>query len=113
MNRRYCLALDLRDDPNAIAAYERYHHAVWPEVLQSLHDAGIVDMEIYRIENRLFMIMEVGDAFSFEAKKAADLSNAVVQKWETLMSTFQQPLPSAKPGEKWLLTTRVFSFKES
>lgn len=113
MNRRFCLALDLRNDPHALSEYDRYHQAVWPEVLQSLRDAGIVDMEIYRIENRLFMIMEVGESFSFEAKRAADLSNAVVQKWETLMSTFQQPLPSAKPGEKWLLTTRVFSLKDS
>jgi len=113
MNRRYCLALDLKDDPALIVEYERHHTAVWPEILQSIRDAGIVDMEIYRIENRLFMIMEVGDSFSFEAKKAADLGNAVVQKWEDLMWKFQQPLRSAKPGEKWLLTTRVFSLKES
>ena len=113
MTRRFCLALDLRNDPHAIAEYDRYHRAVWPEILQSIRDAGVDDMEIYRIENRLFMIMEVGDSFSFEAKKAADLSSAIVQKWETLMSTFQQPLPSAKPGEKWLLTTRVFSLKDS
>ena len=113
MTRRFCLALDLRNDSHAIAEYDRYHSAVWPEVLQSLRDAGIENMEIYRIENRLFMIMEVADSFSFEAKKAADLGNAVVQKWEDLMWKFQQPLRSAKPGEKWLLTTRVFSLKES
>jgi L-rhamnose mutarotase len=113
MVHRHCLALDLKNEPNAIAEYDRYHRAVWPEILQSIRDAGVSDMEIYRIENRLFMIMEVTGNFSFEAKRIADLDNAVVQKWEELMRTFQRPLPSAKPGEKWLPMTRVFSLKQS
>jgi L-rhamnose mutarotase len=70
-------------------------------------------MEIYRVENLLSMIMEVGEKFSFEAKRAADLQNAIVQKWEELMWRFQQPLRSAKPGEKWLPMTRIFSLKNS
>lgn len=113
MNRRFCLALDLKDDSALIAEYERHHQTVWPEILQSIRDSGITDMEIYRIENRLFMIMEVADTFSFEAKRTSDLLNAIVQKWEELMWKFQQPLKSAKPGEKWLLMTRIFSLKNS
>ena len=113
MMRRFCLALDLRNDEHIIAEYDRYHRAVWPEILQSLRDAGINDMEIYRIENRLFMIIDVTESFTFEAKQAADLKSEVVQKWETLMGNFQQPLRSAKPGEKWLRMTRVFSLKDS
>jgi len=111
MLRRHCLALDLKDDPAIIAEYDRYHRAVWPEIMQSLRDAGIDDMEIYRIENRLFMIIEVTESFTFEAKQAADLKSAIVQKWETLMGNFQQPLRSAKSGEKWLRMTRVFSLR--
>jgi L-rhamnose mutarotase len=65
-------------------------------------------MEIYRIENRLFMIMEVDASFSFEAKQQADAENPKVQEWEKLMWNYQQALPSAKPGEKWLLTKKVF-----
>ena len=113
MTRRFCLALDLRNDEHIIAEYDRYHRAVWPEILQSLRDAGIDDMEIYRIENRLFMIIDVTESFTFEAKQAADLRSEIVQKWETLMGNFQQPLRSAKPGEKWLRMTRVFSLKDS
>jgi len=71
MLRRHCLALDLKDDPAVIAEYDRYHRAVWPEILQSLRDAGINDMEIYRIENRLFMIIDVTESFTFEAKQAS------------------------------------------
>ena len=32
---RYCLALDLKDEPELIAAYDEYHRSVWPEVIDS------------------------------------------------------------------------------
>ncbi|GAO42448.1 L-rhamnose mutarotase [Flavihumibacter petaseus] len=108
MAQRYCLALDLRDDPTAWDEYDRYHLEVWPEILASIREAGIESMQIYRTGNRLFMIMETAASFSFADKGAADAANPVVQKWETLMSTFQQALPWAKPGEKWLLMNKVF-----
>ena len=60
--QRHCLALDLRPDPVGIAAYEAHHRAVWPEVLVSLQAAGITCLEIYRIENRLCMLLETDDA---------------------------------------------------
>lgn len=105
---RYCLALDLKDDPSLIAEYERYHRAVWPEILESIKAAGIVGMEIYRTGNRLFMIMEVEEGFSFEAKAGADAANPRVQEWEALMWRYQQALPWAQPGEKWVLMERIF-----
>jgi L-rhamnose mutarotase len=108
MPRRYCLTLDLKNDPALIAEYSRYHENVWPEVRKSIRDAGIEDMEIYLLGNRLFMIMEVNDSFSFESKALADNSNPKVQEWEKLMWKFQQPLPQAKPGEKWLLMEKIF-----
>ena len=105
---RFLLALDLRPDPVSIAAYEAHHRAVWPEVLNSLRAAGITRLEIYRIENRLCMLLEAGDDFSFERKSAGDASNPKVQAWETLMGQYQQPLATAQPGEKWLLMDRIF-----
>jgi len=105
---RYCLALDLKDDPALIAEYERHHRAVWPEILDSIKAAGIADMEIYRSGNRLFMIMEVEEGFSFEAKAGADAANPRVQEWEALMWRYQQALLWAQPGEKWLLMERIF-----
>lgn len=108
MNRRYCLTLDLKDDPELIAEYRRYHERVWPEIVQSIRDAGIEDMEIYLLGTRLFMIMEVHEHFSFEAKTQADRANPKVREWEDLMWKFQKQLPQAKPGEKWLLMERVF-----
>lgn len=106
--QRFCLALDLKPDPELIAEYEAHHRAVWPEILASIREAGILRLEIYRIENRLFMILEADDAFSFEQKARLDAANPRVQAWETLMWQYQQALPTARPGEKWLLAERIF-----
>jgi L-rhamnose mutarotase len=111
MRRRFCLTLDLKDDPKLIAEYKRYHEKIWPEITRSIKDAGIEDMEIYLLGTRMFMIMEVNDKFSFDAKARADRNNPKVQEWEKLMWTFQQVLPQAKPGEKWLLMERIFSLE--
>jgi len=110
---RYCLALDLKKDPALIAEYEQWHRDVWPEIKQSIRDGGIVDMEIYRLEDRLFMIMETGEGFSFEKKGAMDAVNPAVQKWEELMWKYQSAVPGGKAGEKWRLLTRIFSLNES
>ena len=108
MNRRYCLALDLKNDDALIAEYEEYHRAVWPEIIKSIKDAGIEQMEIYRTGNRLFMIMEVNDDFSFEKKAISDAADDKVQQWEQLMWKYQQSLPMSKPGEKWIPMKKIF-----
>src|SRR3989442_7752455 len=108
MLKRHCLTLDLKDDPALVAKYKRYHQKIWPEIADSIKSSGIVDMEIYLLGTRLFMIMEVDEHFSFEAKAKADQNNPKVQEWEQLMWRFQKPLPQAKPGEKWLLMERIF-----
>jgi len=105
---RYCYAIDLFDDPKIIEEYEKYHEAVWPEILQSLKDADIVDMEIYRVLNRLFLIIEGNDRFSFERKMEMDRKNPKVQEWEKLMWNYQQGLPGLPPGEKWMPAKLVF-----
>jgi L-rhamnose mutarotase len=108
--KRYCLALDLKDDPQLIAEYEYWHRAEngWPEVKRSILDAGIMEMQIYRTGNRLMMIMETNDQFNVTAKTASDAANPKVQEWEQLMWKFQQPLPWAKEGEKWVMMEQIF-----
>lgn len=111
MTRRYCLTLDLKDDPALIAEYKRYHEKIWPEITKSIHDAGVVDMELYLLGTRMFMIMEVNESFSFDRKSVADRNNSKVQEWEALMWRFQKALPEARPGEKWLLMERIFKLE--
>jgi L-rhamnose mutarotase len=112
MNRRFCLTLDLKNDPDLIAEYKRYHRKIWPEITASLHASGVIDMEIYLLGTRMFMIMEVNEQFSFEAKAKADRANPKVQEWEELMWRFQSALPDTPPGEKWLLMERIFKLED-
>ena len=81
---------------------------VRPAVTRSIKDAGVLDMEIYLTGNRMFMLMEVEDSFSFEKKARMDEENKEVQEWEELMWNFQQALPWAKNGEKWLRMEKIF-----
>ena len=108
--KRYCLALDLKDDPKLIAEYERWHKTEnsWPEIRKSILDAEILDMQIYRTGNRLFMIMETSDHYDAEKKRQMDALNPKVQEWEQLMWIFQQPLPWAKDNEKWVIMEQIF-----
>lgn len=108
--KRYCLALDLIEDPDLIAEYEHWHKSenARPGIKKSITDAGIINMEIFRTGNRLFMIMETEDDFSFDKKAAMDADNAKVQEWEKFVWKFQQPLPWAKEGEKWILMNQIF-----
>ena len=106
--QRTCLTLDLVDDAVLIAEYEKYHVKIWPEIEKSIKDSGIITMQIYRLHTRMFMIIDAEDWFTFEAKSKADAENPKVQDWEQLMWKYQAALPQAKPGEKWLLMTKIF-----
>ena len=93
--KRYCLALDLKDDPKLIAEYERWHAAGagWPEVRQNDLNAGIIDLQIYRTGTRMFMIMETDDDFSFEKKAAT----GCYQPTRAGMGTADVGLPATPP----------------
>jgi len=106
--------VDLKDDPERIAVYEAHHRKVWPEILQSLRDSGILSMEIYRVRNRMFMVMETRDDFSFSEKNRLDLANPRVREWEELMGQFQQSLPWEDPDDawKWKPMDRIFAFHD-
>jgi L-rhamnose mutarotase len=106
--KKYCLALDLVEDPNLISDYKIHHKNVWPEIEKSIKNTGITNLEIYCISNRLFMIIEAEDNFSFEEKNKKDINNPKVLEWETLMWKYQQALPVAKPGEKWMLMDLIY-----
>jgi L-rhamnose mutarotase len=111
MPQRHCLTLDLKNDPALIAEYKRYHENVWPEIKQSLRDAGILGMEIYLLRTRMFMIIETIDSFSFATKAELDRNNPKVMEWENLMGRFQQPFTNdARPEARWQPMERVFKF---
>ena len=112
MNKRYCLTLNLKNEPELIRQYEEHHKKVWPEIIDSIRSSGIEQMEIYRLGTRLFMIMEVNEAFSFERKNEMDKNDNKVQEWEELMWRYQQPLEEAVKGEKCMLLNKIFDLNE-
>ncbi|MBT4416262.1 MAG: L-rhamnose mutarotase [Flavobacteriaceae bacterium] len=110
--KKYCLALDLKDDQKKIDTYKAYHQNVWPEINKSIKDSGIKEAEIYLTGNRLFMIIKVDDSFSFDKKAKLDAENTKVQQWEKLMWTFQKGLPNTKKGTKWVLMDRIYNLNK-
>jgi L-rhamnose mutarotase len=111
---RHVLTLDLRDDPAAIAAYCDYHARVWPEVVRSLETAGVEHLEIYLLQRRLVMIVEVKRGL--DLRRAFDqhaASSPKVAEWERLMKTLQQPPPGARAGEWWALMEPVYTLRGS
>lgn len=104
------MALDLIDDADLIAEYEAYHQPQnsRPEITDSIRQSGIINMDIYRTGNRLLMIIEAEDEFSMQEKETLDSANPAVQDWEKLMWKFQQPLPWAKNGEKWIEMKNIY-----
>ncbi len=108
--KRFCFSCDLKDNPQLITEYKNYHSArnIWPEITQSIKDAGGLDMQIYLIGNRMFMIMEVDETFDPAKKAKMDANNPKVQEWEQLMWKYQQALPWAKEGEKWIQLEQIF-----
>lgn len=111
---RHVLLLDLKDDAEAIAAYEAAHRpgGVPDAVLESIRAAGIEDMTIYRAGNRLVMVMETAPGFDGAAKAAADNANADVHAWEARMDLFQQRLPFAADEQKWVPAVPIFGLAE-
>lgn len=109
MSRRMVYALDLVADAALIAAYEARHaaDAVWPEVVRDIRERGHLDMEIWRVDDRLVMIADVVDDFPLPADPALQPRIAA---WEAEMDAFQQPI---RPnGAKWAVMTRIFSLAE-
>jgi L-rhamnose mutarotase len=109
--KRYCLTLNLRDDAALIAEYIEHHREGRPEIHQSIRDAGVVDMQIFELDGRLFMIMDTADDFTFERKARMDAANPKVQEWEALMARFQDVDAAGDPSAKWQLMTKIFQLK--
>lgn len=112
-SKKLCYACDLVNNPELIEQYKSYHSKenTWPEITKSIKDSGIIDMEIYILANRLFMIMEVDETYTPERKQMMDAANPKVQEWEKLMWKFQQALPGAKDSEKWLPMEQIYKLE--
>ena len=106
--KRYCQTLTLIDDEEMISKYVEVHAHVWPEIIQGQREVGILDMQIYRKDRQLFMIMDVKDDFDFEKDMARLATLPRQAEWEAYVSQYQGCAANARSDEKWQLMERIF-----
>ena len=106
--KRYCQTLELRNDPELIAKYVEAHAHVWPEIIEGQHEVGILEMQIYRKGNRLFMICDTVDDFDWDRdmRRLATLPRQA--EWEAYVALFQGCAANARSDEKWQLMEKIF-----
>ena len=112
--KRYCQTLDLKDNPELIAEYRRRHSEgeAWQEIIDGIREVGILEMEIYLLGNRLFMIVETPLDFDWEEAMARLATLPRQQEWEDYMSEFQKAAPGSSSNEKWRMMERMFHLYE-
>lgn len=108
--KRYCQTLDLKDDPRLIEEYKKRHNKrfYWVEVGEGLRSVGILDMEIYLFETRLFMIVETAMDFDWDYAFATLAKLPRQSEWEEYMSVFQKVKKTSNSADKWRLMERIF-----
>lgn len=113
LTTRRCFAVDLHDDAEQIARYRDWHRAGGPPaaVTEAIRADDVRELEIWLVSDRMFMILEQGDAYDPVAKAARDAANPDVQAWDALMRRFQKPLPFA-PDQTWVKMTRIYALSE-
>ena len=112
--KRYCQTLDLKEDSKLIAEYRKRHSQgeVWTETLEAIRAVGILEMEIYILGNRLFMIVETPLDFEWDSAMAKMATLPRQEEWEAYMSIFQEAKEGASSAEKWQLMDRMFYLYE-
>ena len=108
--KRYCQTLDLKNDPELITRYKRYHSSqeIWPEIIMGIRQVGTLEMEIYIRGTRLFMIVETAVDFDWDSAMKTLNTLPRQKEWEEFMSIFQQPESGSSSSEKWKLMNRIF-----
>lgn len=108
--KRYCQTLDLKDDPKLIVEYRSRHSEprAWKEILDGIRQVGILEMELYILGTRLFMIVETPLNFDWDSAMERLATLPRQQEWEDYMSIFQLSKPGATSAEKWQPMERMF-----
>ncbi len=97
--KTYCLALDLVPDPNLIDEYKKHHQNVWPEIIESIKSSGIEQMEIYQLENRLFMVIRALESFDFSKKAKSDKKILLFKNGKSLCGNTSRRFRGANLGK--------------
>lgn len=108
--KRYVQILDLRDDPDMIREYRKWHSEEhhWREIRKGIREVGILEMEIYILGTRLVMIVDAPLDFDWTTamNKLATLPRQA--EWEAFVSRLQGCSADARSDEKWQMMERMF-----
>ena len=108
--KRYCQTLRLKDDAELIRKYREAHDRehFWNEIKQGIKSVGILEMEIYILDNTLFMIVDAPLDFDWDEAMARLACLPRQQEWEEHVARFQECAPSSTSSEKWKMMERMF-----
>lgn len=112
--KRYCQTLDLKDNPELVAEYRRRHSRgeAWQEIIDGIKEVGILEMDIFIIGTRLFMIVETPVDFNWDDAMARLATLPRQQEWEDYMSIFQEAVAGSSSNDKWRMMERIFHLYE-
>ena len=106
--KRYCQTLELANDEELIRKYVEVHAHVWREVMDGQREVGILDMQIYRYQNRVFMICDTVDDFDWERDMARLATLPRQAEWEAYVAKYQGCDPSLPSASKWHLMEQIY-----
>lgn len=108
--KRYCQTMDLRDNAELIRKYKEAHDRdhFWDEIKQGIRSVGILEMEIYILGTRLFMIVETPLDFDWDSAMVRLATLPRQEEWEAYVAQFQQCNENATSDEKWRMMERMF-----
>lgn len=108
--KRYCQTMDLRDNAELIRKYKEAHDRdhFWDEIKQGIRSVGILEMEIYILGTRLFMIVETPLDFDWDSAMVRLATLPRQEEWEAYVAQFQQCNENATSDEKWRMMDRIF-----
>ncbi len=112
--KRYVQTLELRDDPDIIKEYLKWHSEEyhWKEIRDGIKAVGILEMEIYILDTRLVMIVDTSEDFDWQTAmdKLATLPRQA--EWEAFVARLQGCRADARSDEKWQMMERMFYLYE-
>lgn len=108
--KRYVQTLDLRDDPDMIREYRKWHSEEhhWKEIREGIKAVGILEMEIYILGTRLVMIVDAPEDFDWTAAMNRLATLPRQAEWEAFVAKLQGCRADARSDEKWQMMERMF-----
>jgi L-rhamnose mutarotase len=111
--KRYCQYLKLNQE--TLEEYKHWHSSdnIWKEIPEGIRKAGILNMEIYVIQDHAFMIVETPLDFEWDEAFGRLATFERQAEWEDFVSKFQNAGAGRRSEEKWQLMERIFSLTEA